>query len=212
MTIWPTIVVSKYQVWCRFSTEVRQNRISSRGFYIKWIPSGGAWPDLLQSRSSNGTTPSIILFFWHSVFSFTSTYSAWNTQYIEEVVNESTFRWNCIGKSTLCEYSSGRCLRVFTIYKRKLDVSFVQTFVKTTTYVWTCLTKQIASYRVYDHVERILHFHLALVDCRFRISYYGCFCSCCTNTLEVCRELFILCYCHVVECYCTIRTVCKIQR
>ena len=25
-----------------------------------------------------------------------------------------------------------------------------------------------------------------------------------------CREL--LCYCHVVECYCTIRTVCKIQR
>ena len=26
----------------------------------------------------------------------------------------------------------------------------------------------------------------------------------------ICREL--LCYCHVVECYCTIRTVCKIQR
>ena len=25
-----------------------------------------------------------------------------------------------------------------------------------------------------------------------------------------CREL--LCYCHIVECYCTIRTVCKIQR
>ena len=60
----------------------------------------------------------------------------------------------------LCKVCLGR---VFTIYKTKLDVSFVQTFVKTTAYVWTCLTKQIASYRVlYDHVERILHFHLAL--------------------------------------------------
>ena len=32
---------------CGKSTwKVRQNRISSRSFYIKWIPSRGAWPDL----------------------------------------------------------------------------------------------------------------------------------------------------------------------
>ena len=30
------------------------------------------------------------------------------------------------------------------------------------------------------------------------------------HSVTICREL--LCYCHVVECYCAIRTVCKIQR